>query len=612
MQGLATTRPAGLSTTPTCSRVATALVLGILLWGASATLADDDPGNSGYSSLSQITRKNVWRLERAWTWRRTDGDAALLRNSLLLPDAAGGALVFCTPPNGLVALDPITGNERWRAAEPAGERPQTSRQVCPGFTYWYDSQASAGAACAHRILAGAGNGGLFAIDGTTGKPCGAIANEGRFSGPPAVVKDVAIVAVSSAATAPATSSVRGFDVRSGKFRWRFDAVAADTKPEIETEIDAHSAGSALPFDRQRDLVFVATGAASPDWSGTVPRDDPFASAIVALRATTGQVVWHFQTIHRDFWSWDALLHPLLVDVPKGGRRVPAVAVVTRQSLLFVLDRDTGQPLFPVEERPVPTDGMLSATLAKTQPFPATPPLVDTRLSPTAAWGLTYWDENRCRDRIASARHGEVFPPPNDAGWINYPAAADNMPVGRAAVDAERNLLITPLARIGQILTLSPTRTTPDANGASTRWTLTTRPLVGPTEVPCTPPPWSVLVGVDLATGAIKWSTPLRVPGRLGWLLPGPAAFDVPVTGKPLVTAGNLIFLADAATKRLRAFDTETGVEIWSTSVGDSSPADPRTYARDGRQFLVAATDRGVVAYALPTKYLDAGASMQLP
>ena len=630
-------------------------------------------GGSRYSPLTQIDRTNVWRLERAWTWRHGDFTrfperrpfSGFHATPILLPDEAGGALALCTPSNRLVALDPATGKERWSFDPLIQVTRSPKRLKCLGVTYWHDAAAPAGQRCAHRILAGTNDRRLLAVDATTGKPCPDFGTNGQvdvnpliaatkpapadpwgvqFSAPPVVVNGVLVIGhinnmKNQFASAP-SGALRAFDARSGRFLWAFDPVprstdapqAADWTPASMATTGGANAWSLLSVDEKRDLVFMPTSSASPNWyGGTRPGDNRYANSVVALRGSTGQVVWSFQTVHHDVWDWDTPSQPLLVDIPKDGRLVPAVVVLTKQSLVFVLDRETGKPLFPVEERPVPTDGVLGEVLAKTQPFPVKPPpLMKTRLTPDDAWGLTFWDQNRCRDLIAGARHGDIFTPPSDKGWIMFPGSAGGMNWGSGAWDPERHLLVTNLSQIGLYLKLVPRDQVPKAEsfdptrGApmgppgiieGTPWAIEQRILLGPTMMPCTSPPWSALVGVDLAAGEIRWSVPLGTIDKLAPFPIPPLKWGAPVTGGPIVTAGGLVFVGATGDARLRAFDTDTGAEIWSTPLPTSAHANPMTYERDGRQFVVIAAgshmfinaktiDDYLVAYALPRKYLE--------
>lgn len=632
-----------------------------------------DPGGSRWSPLEQIDRKNVWRLEKAWTWRHGEFQkfpdrrpfAGFHATPILVPDAAGGNLVVCTPSNRLVALDPATGTERWSFDPRIQVTKAPKRLKCLGVTYWHDTAAKPDAQCAHRIFAGTNDRRLLAVDARTGAPCTAFGANGQvdvnplfaatkpapddpwgvqFSAPPVVVNGVLVIGhinnmKNQYASAP-SGALRAFDARTGEFRWSFDPVprspdnpaAAGWTGEAMATTGGTNAWSLLSVDERRDLVFVPTSSASPNWfGGTRPGDNRHANSVVALRGRTGEVVWSFQTVHHDVWDWDTPAQPLLVDVPHNGRNVPAVVVLTKQALVFLLDRETGKPLFPVEERPVPTDGVAGDVLSKTQPFPVRPPpLMPTTLSPDDAWGLTFWDEARCRDLIASARHGDIFTPPSEKGWIMYPGSAGGMNWGSGAVDPGRHLLVTNVSRIGLYLKLVPREQVPAAEsfdptrGApmgppgiieGTPWAIEQRILLGPTMMPCTAPPWASLVAVDLAAGEIRWSVPLGTIDKLAPVPLPPLKWGAPLAGGPITTGGGLVFVGSTGDARLRAFDVETGSELWSTPLPASAHANPMTYERDGRQYVVVAAgghmfinakaiDDYLVAYALPRKYLD--------
>jgi quinoprotein glucose dehydrogenase len=610
-----------------------------------------DAGGMRYSTLDDVTPRNVWQLRRAWTWRHGDLErfpdrrafAGFHATPILLPEAAGGALVTCTPFNRVVALDPATGTERWQY-DPGIQLAQAPQRLkCLGVAYWEDRDAPADAACRHRLFGGTNDRRLFAIDARSGAPCAGFGTAGvvdtwplfaaadppagdpwevQYSAPPVIVNGVLVIGHINNAknqnARAAAGTVRGFDARTGALRWEFDPSGGR---------GGANAWSLLSADPARGLVFVPTSSAAPNWyGGTRPGANGYANSVVALKASTGAVAWSFQHIHHDVWDWDSPAQPMLIDFPVGGRTVPAVVVLTKQSLVFVLNRDTGVPLVPVEERPVPTDGVAGDALSPTQPFPVRPPpLMDTRLTPDDAFGLTFLDEAACRRTIAGARHGDLFTPPSTAGWIMYPGSAGGMNWGGGAFDPASNLLVTPLARIGLWLRLLPRAAVPESSGfdpsrgapmgppapiAGTPWAIEQRILLGPANVPCTKPPWASLVGVDLAAGEIRWSVPLGTIDRLA-PVPVPALkWGAPLAGGPLATAGGLVFIAATGDARLRAFETATGKEVWSTALPTSGHANPMTYRAGGRQFIVVAAgshmfinaatiDDYLVAYALP-------------
>ncbi len=659
-------------------RVRRLRILGVLLGAAVPTVAGADgwayygadAGASRFSPLTQINRENVGRLQRAWQWRHGDldrhpdrrGFAGFQATPILLPAEAGAHLVVCTPFNRIVALDPATGKERWSFDPKITLSRIRTRLKCLGVAYWKDPGAPAGSRCEHRLFSGTTDRRLLAIDARDGEPCPDFGSGGQvdvnpiiqattpshpdpwgvaFSAPPVVVNGVVVIGhinnmKNQFASAP-SGAIRAFDGRSGQLRWSFDPVPRSTvDPQALAALGWTAAGvartgganvwSLMSVDEARDLVFLPTASAAPNFfGGTRPGDNRYANSVVALRGATGEIAWHFQTIHHDVWDWDLPTHPMLVDIPRGGRRVPAVVQLTKQGFVFVLDRDTGQPLFPVEERPVPTDGVPGETLSSTQPFPVKPPpLMRTGISPDDAWGPTAWDRARCRDWIASARTGPIFTPPSTQGWIMFPGTAGGMNWGGGAYDPARHLLVTSISQVGMWLRLFrndqlKAETAFDASAGApqgrpaviqgTAYAIEQKILLGPSFMPCTPPPWSTLVAVDLAEGVINWSVPLGTIEHLA-PLPIPLKWGSPSAGGPILTAAGLAFIGATADHRIRAFDVEQGAELWSAPTPTASHATPMTYEADGRQFVVIAAgghmfingpdiDDYLVAFALP-------------
>jgi quinoprotein glucose dehydrogenase len=622
-----------------------------------------DEGGSRYSALKQINRDNVGKLELAWQYR-TGAVAAnpTLKSMIdfqatptLLPAAAGAHLVVCDPFGKVIALDPASGKERWIMDPKIDKTPYAGRFKCKGVAYWADSSVPAGTTCAHRLFLATADKRLIAMDARDGKLCAGFGVHGQVDvdvllqslvpadgtqltqlvSPPTVVRDV--VAVSSFSNKFRTSSsvngaIRGFDARSGKLLWSFDPLVRDASTGLTpTPQQVGGANTWVPMsaDSPRDLLFVPTAAPAPNyWGVHRPGNNDYANSIIALRGSTGEVVWHFQTLHHDVWDRDVGSTPIVTDIDRDGRKVPAVIQLVKTGMVFAFNRETGEPLFPIEERPVPTDTDIEGEqLSPTQPFPVKPPvLVRNTISPDDAWGFTVFDKNACRKKIESMRHGSQYEPIMTTGTILYPQPGGGPNWGGGAYDPQRNLLITPVSQIPFYVKLIP-RTEVDPEYAKrpeagapmqgpgylggTPYGVKQGPLMSPSFTPCTAPPWNMLVAVDMVSGEIRWKIPF---GRLDKLMPFPIPLNLggPSAGGPIVTASGLIFIGATPDDRVHAYDIETGEELWEMPAPTSAMATPMTYEVDGRQYVVFAAgghswydakgvDDYVLAYALPVK-----------
>jgi quinoprotein glucose dehydrogenase len=379
-------------------------------------------------------------------------------------------------------------------------------------------------------------------------------------------------------------------------------------------------------DPERDLVFVPTSSPSPDFYGGERKgDNLYADSVVALRASSGELVWYFQTVHHDLWDYDLASQPVLLDFPQAdGRLVPAVAQATKMGHVFFLDRETGKPLIPVEERRVPPSTVPGERAAETQPFPSWPPsLAPQQVDRDTVFGFTPWDRARCRQRLAELRNEGVFTPPSLEGTLLYPGTAGGSNWGSVAYDPVRRLLVANTSNIAQTVQLVPheqadalaaarsgRRFSGFAQMAGTPYSAVTGVFVSPWTVPCVRPPWGHLTALDLAGRSFAWRRSL---GTTRDLAPVPIALELgtPNQGGPILTAGGMLFIAAALDDVLRGFDSETGELAWSARLPAGAQATPMTYrARPGgRQFVVVAagghaqlgTTRGdfVLAFALP-------------
>jgi quinoprotein glucose dehydrogenase len=349
-------------------------------------------------------------------------------------------------------------------------------------------------------------------------------------------------------------------------------------------------------------VYVPTGNTSSDYYGG-HRDglDYYSSSVVALDVATGKVAWHFQTVHHDVWDYDVPSQPALFEFPGEQGPIPALAQATKMGHVFLLDRRNGEPLFPVEERPVPQSPAPGETLSPTQPFPThPPPLHPTKLGPEDAFGFTPWDRGKCRETIESARSEGIFTPPSLEGSIHFPGFGGGMNWGSVSIDPTRGWLVTNQQRTAGYVRLVP-RVEFEAqfpDGApdigyepqdGTPYAVQRLPLLSPLGAPCNAPPWGTLTAVDLVTGEVRWEREL---GTTRDLVPFPLWFSTgtPTLGGPITTAGGLVFIASTTDYFLRAFDLESGDELWKGRLPTAAHSTPMTYRlrEDGPQYVVIA------------------------
>jgi quinoprotein glucose dehydrogenase len=611
----------------------------------------DGVGGAHWSGLADITPANVASLEVAWTYRTGDvndgGDGKAATAFEATPVMVDGVLYLSTPGSRVAALDADTGRHLW-TFDPVLDRSAQSMVTSRGVSVWLDPERPDGDPCRRRVFLAALDARLFALDARDGEPCadfgqggvvdlgpGVLRVEGRRedyqeTAPPAVVHDLVIVGskISDSKVADAPSGVvRAFDARTGALRWSWEPLPgvgglSDTGEFVPA--GAANAWATLTVDAERDLVFVPTGSASPDhWGGLRPGDNLYANSLVALRASTGERVWHFQVVRHDLWDYDIPAPAALVTVRRDGREIPAVAQATKMGFVFVLDRETGESLFPVEERPVPASDVPGEVVSPTQPVPVLPrPLAPLGLRPEDAWGLTPLDRFACRRQIEGLRSEGIFTPPSLRGSVVYPGFIGGMEWGGVAFDPVSGLLVTNTNRLATVATLLPAREVKSAgyDGAARVSMARQTPapygvkrgvLLSPLGIPCTPPPWGMLHAIDTRTGEVRWEVPLGSSLDIT-KVPIPWQWGSVNLGGPLISGG-LVFIAASMDRRIRAFGLATGTLAWEHGLPASGQATPLTYrARaGGRQYLViAAGGHGglhsrlgdtVVAFALPAR-----------
>jgi quinoprotein glucose dehydrogenase len=597
----------------------------------------NDPGGTRYSPAKQIDRGNVAQLKVAWTYRtgalpydeELDKKAAFEATPILID----GKLFLSTPYDHVIALNAVSGAKLWEY-DPKLEHPHGFSEVTSrGVSAWRGGAVKAGKGnvCALRIFIGTLDARLIALDGETGKPCLDFGANGevdltadvkmrdpgdyQVTSAPAIYKDLVITGSSEGDNRAVTLErgiVRAFDVRTGKLRWTWDPIAPWAYQNTP-RTGAGNAWSTLSVDAPRDLVFIPTGSASPDYYGGFRKgDNKWANSVVALRASTGEFVWGFQVVHHDLWDYDVASQPTLFAWKDG---TPAIAITTKMGRVFVLNRLTGTPLLPVEERPVPKSDIPGEESWPTQPSGIS--TIPEGVKTGDGWGLDEDERKWCEARIEASRSEGIFTPPSLQGTIVFPGNAGGVNWSSSAFDPQRHLLIintnhlamwVKLIERDKLAGLYSDRDQNRMTGEFARQTgapyaLYRESFLSPKhELPCTAPPWGTVVAVDVFSGEKAWDVPLG--SHIADQKTGAINF-----GGPIITAAGLIFAAASWDGHLRAFDAATGKEVWTYELPAGGQATPMTYTIGGKQYLVIAagghgklgTKQGdyVLAFTLP-------------
>jgi glucose dehydrogenase len=584
-----------------------------------------DPGAQRFSPLTQITRENVAKLEQAWAF-----DTGI-QNLQVTPLVIDG-LMYVTGGPKVFALEPDTGKMIWtfEAKGPVSRR---------GVAYW-----AGGFNVPARVFTGAGEGRMVALDAKSGSVVATFGDggyvdlktsirgdvDGQFTlvTPPVIYRDIIITGGSNTEGEPAAGlygDIRGWDARTGKLLWSFHTVPRAGEPGVETwdgdswkNRSGTNAWTYMTVDEERGLVFAATGSPTSDFYGADRKGkNLYGNCLLALDAATGKLRWFQQLVHHDLWDWDLPAAPTLIDVTRNGRRIPAVAQITKMSTLFIFDRTNGQPIHGVEEMPVPQSDVPGEATWPTQPFPVKPaPLSRTTFDPAkdmytltpehAAYCRDLWDKNKMYTK-------GIFTPAGLQGtMVMFPSTLGGGNWSGLSYDRASGVVFTNIMNLGQVARMEPRpdkvaergpyrRTSPWDNAYARFWNPATK-------MPCSAPPFGELIAVDVNRAEVLWRTPLGMFEELK-----ERGFDKtgsPNIGGSIVTASGVIFIGATIDRRFRAFDAKTGRLLWETTLDASAHATPMTFmGRNGRQYVVVAASgdgllqsppgRQIVAFALP-------------
>jgi quinoprotein glucose dehydrogenase len=604
-----------------------------------------DSGGQRFSPLTQITPANVDRLQVAWVYHMRPAPApdsapssgggqgrggrggSGFASSETTPIVVDGLMYISTPYGRVVALDSTTGKEVWAFRVPAGNASTRGVEYWPG-----DAQTAA------QIVFGTGGGRLFSLDAKTGEPNASFGDHGSvdlntpqilqglpgtngLSSPPTVYRNLIITGGRTQENPPQgpAGDVRAWDVHTGKLVWTFHSIPrASDKYNDSWQGDSWKNRSGvnvwgfITVDVARGIVYMPFGAPSVDqYGGDRPGDNLFGTSLVAADANTGKYLWHFQVVHHDIWDADLSGAPALIDVKQGARTIPAVAVINKPGLLFLLDRVTGKPIYGVEERPVPPSEVPLERASKTQPFPLKPaPLSRNTMKAEDVATVTPELESACRKLMDGLQMGGPYLPqgykrlrvqfPGNHGGVNWGGTSFNPQLGYLFVNTNE------LGQIAGMTDRAPNATGPaEAAGQGNRL----HPN-GPYEgIPgggrfaamsmmCQQPPWGQLTAVDVNTGEFAWRVPLGVTDSLP---PDKQNTGRPGNGGTIATAGGLVFVGATDDARFRGFDAKTGKELWTYKLGGAAFATPSTYlGKDGRQYVVITSTGGGLVGGAPT------------
>ncbi|MGK6354328.1 membrane-bound PQQ-dependent dehydrogenase, glucose/quinate/shikimate family [Sphingomonas sp. DT-207] len=596
-----------------------------------------------FSPLQQITPANVEKLKRVWLYNTGDmpeGDPKKSKyGAETTPLKVGDTLYLCSATNILIALDPATGKQRWRydPQVPHDWIPYTA--ACRGVAYFAVPGATPDTLCAARIIEGTLDGRIIAVDARTGRPCPGFGTNGQvdikrgmgavvpgmvsITSPPTIVQGVIVTGhqVLDGQRRDAPSGViQGFDAVTGAKRWAWDMVnpqwQGDPPAGQEYARGTPNMWTIASGDEALGLVYLPMGNSAVDyWSGSrTPQEKAFATSLVALDVNTGRPRWRFQAVHNDVWDYDFGAQATLIDFPIGAGAVPALLLPSKQGDIYVLDRRTGRPLFPVQERSVPRSGVEPEQRSPAQPFSsyhtlAFPPLVERDM-----WGMSPIDQMVCRIQFRRAEYrGPYTPPVADRRYIQYPGYNGGTDWGGIAIDPVRGVIVANYNNMPNYNRLvpraeadrqgwvprgesrggsmsegghgseDPQAGTPYAIAVNPGWRL---PLTG---LLCKQPPYGGIRAIDLRTGRTIWDRPFGTARRNGpWGIPSglPVTIGTPNNGGAVVTAGGLVFIAAATDDLIRAIDIRTGKTVWQDALPAGGQATPMTYEVDGRQYVV--------------------------
>jgi glucose dehydrogenase len=607
-----------------------------------------DPGVADYSPLNQIDTKNVTQLKQAWVYHYGAGDSdepglGLDYRFEVTPLVINGVMYLTTPTSprkpdlksSVVALEPDTGKVIWKYESPENIHGR-------GLAYWPGGHGTGA-----RLFFATNHGYLSAVDAETGELVRTFGVDGKvdvYSGvaservssdwrdrytvpnPVTIYRDLVISGARPGELGPPgpRGDIRAWDARTGKLVWTFHTVPQPGEANHDTwpgnswqDRTGVNVWSVMTIDTKLGIVFGGLGSASVDGNGADrPGPNLYADSIVALNASTGKLIWYRQITHHDLWDFDLPTPPALIEVKRNGKTIPAVAQTGKIGMVFIFDRKTGQPIYPIEERPVPKGDNPNDPTWPTQPFPTAPPPLArqsmtrdeiAKLTPELeAYCTKIWDDNHVQNL------GPYTPALSNVSTVNFQNGTGGVDWSHPSFNPQLGYLFVNLSNNGSLKVVRPAGAAPPTEAAPPGGAASRGGRFGPSFVmnglPCWQPPWGEMVAVNVNTGEIAWRAPLGITESLGEKGLKTGAWNM---GGNIATAGGLVFVAATNDKRFRAFDAKEGAELWTVEMPASGHATPITYlGRDGKQYVVVvaaggtAIDRGplsdaLIAFSLP-------------
>lgn len=580
----------------------------------------NDPGGTKYSTLKQINPQNVNKLVRAWTYDTGDTGGGF-RGWQVTPLVINGVMYFSTMGGNLVALNADTGAELWKFA--ASTVTPGGRFAARGISYWPGDAQTPPA-----IVAATTNGILIQVDCKTGHLANRFGrdwvvdlrkgiaekygNTYPMAAMPAIYKNLAIVLPMTGEQGRygIPGDPRAFDLRTGEEIWRFHTVPRPGEPGFGTWgpdgwQDRRGPGGWVPMtvDNANGLVFIPLGnATDQNYGGSRPGDDLYATSLIALEADTGKLKWYYQLTHHDIFDWDVNAPPTLIEVNKDGKKIPAIAQSTKQGLMFIFNRLTGEPVFGAEERPVPPTDAPGDKAAPTQPFPLKPvPISRVSMTREEVSKISLETEKNCKAQYDKAVNAGPYTPYLMVPSIVFPSSEGGGSWSGASYDPGLGYIFVNTRSLGTVAQLQPTL----SSGLLPSYAKRKIPFDDQDGYPCSAPPWGELMAIDANTADVVWRVPLGEYKEL--TAKGIPKTGTPNAGGPIITAGGVLFIGSTVDFQFRAFNPKTGNELWSTTLENNAVATPITYqGKNGKQYVATAAGGGLDNFIKPSPKTQGG------